>query len=614
MPGIIGLISDRAEETLFSSMKDSMNHRNYSIDSYIKNGVHLSRIHLNFINPKEQPLHSEDGKYSIVFHGEIFSVENEQEVEIKDSAILFLELITKYGLDILPKINGQFSACLQDNSLNITYLISDRFGTHPVHYAVNNKRLLFAGEVKAILKDSIQKEIEYHAIAELFSFGHLFGTKTIFKNISLVPPATVVKYGQGVIEKLEYWTYPYSEEVYRKHTLTKKESNELQDKLGQILITATRRQSSHIDKFLLPLSGGLDSRYVAALYHYTGQRNLMTFTMGPDESEDQRYASQVATHLGFPHFKFDINPEKTWEAASKFSYIADGMSSINTTLQNFQPFEYFSDKKQIITASQMCDALFGSTLARKRIRGLQRNTQPRSVSNDILINMFRIYDQNQVKQLFHSDAYKKIEGLYRIGPQQYCNDAHHPLHNYYRLLMNEHGRRGTLCGNLVTNLFFEMRMLSYDNDVFNFGWQLPILYREHQYLYRKTFSQLFPDLAEIKRQGYGLKIGASKASYELKLLESKIASVALKSSLKHIAKYYKPWVKPSYTNYNNWFKVQLRENLVSFLINDRLKSKEILNTNYIKTLINEHVNGRRDNSSLLWQVINLEYIFRNFIN
>lgn len=613
MPGIVGLISDRAEEPLFSSMKDSLNHRNYAVDSFIKNGVHLSRVHLNYINTTPQPLHSADGHYSSVFHGEIFSVEDQPQTEIKDSGRMFLDLIAKHGMSILNKLNGQFSACVVDNNSNTTYLISDRFGTRPLHYAVHNKRLLFAPEVKAILKDSIKRELDYHAIAELFSFGHLFGTKTIFKNVYVVPPGTVVKYHQGIVEKMEYWSPSYKEEVYTNRKLNKKQSDELQDSLGQILITAIKRQSSNADNLLIPLSGGLDSRYVAALYHQIGQRNVQTYTMGPEESEDQRYASQVAAQLGFQHFKLKIVPEKTWDVAGTFSYIADGMSSINTTLQNFQPFEHFAGKKQIISASQMCDALFGSTLARKRIRILKQNTEPRHITNELIINIFRLFDQNQIKQLFHPDAYKKIEGLYRIEPEKYCSDDRHPLYNYFLLLLTEHGRRGTFGGNVGANLFFEMRMPSYDNDVFNFGWDLPVIYKEHQYLYRMTFSRLFPELAKIKRQGYSLKINASNSRYELKLAESKIATLALNSPLRHVVKYYRPWIKPSYTNYNHWFQHELKDTLISFLMKDDLKCQALLNINYIKTLVSEHVEGKRDHAALLWQIINLEHIFRNFI-
>ncbi len=614
MPGIAGLISERAEEALFISMQSSMNHLNYEMDSDINNGVHLSRVHLNFINKAKQPLYSSDSKYSLVFWGEIFSVEDKVEDEIKDSALFFLNLIERHGLEIVSKINGQFSAALHDSQLKTTYLISDRFGTHPLYYTQNNSRLLFASEVKALLKDKITKRIDYQGVAELFSFGHLFGSKTMFEGIFMVAPATILKYSQNKLELIEYWSLSYSEDVYYKQRIRTQESDEIQYTLGQVLIRASKRQSANAEQILVPLSGGLDSRYVAALYHHNGARNLSTFTMGPEESEDQRYGSQVASVLDFPHVKFDIRPENTWEAASKFSYYSDAMSSISAPLQNFEPLGYFSNKKQILAASQMCDALFGSTLWRSRVRTLRNNERPRKNMDDILINLFKIYDQQQIGQLFNREAYQKIEGLYQMEASKYCSSHHHPLHNYYRLLMNEHGRRGTFGGNIVLNLFYETRMLSYDNDVFNFGWQLPIVHREHQYLYRKTFASLFPELGRIKRQGYNLEIGVSKARYELKMIENKMATIAMSTPLKHIVKFYKPWAKITYTDYASWFRNQLRNDLVSFLSKRDLKCRVLLNSDYIDQLLKEHLSGKRNNSSLLWQIINLEYFYQNFLD
>lgn len=612
MPGLVGLMSDRAEQDLFNAMCATLNHNNYTISVFAKNGIHAG--HVQRQRGKNGIRHSEDGTYSILFNGELFSVEGEKTEEISDSATYFLNLISRNPLDVLKKINGQFSAWVYNHKTNTTYLISDRFSTHPLYYTVHKNRLLFATEVKSLLKDSFDKKIDFHGIAELFSFGHLFGNKTLFENIHLLPPATLLTYHNYTVTHTQYWTHPYSEETYVPQKISTKKGNELSEQLKQRLINATRKQSTHADKFLLPLSGGLDSRYVAALYHHIGKQNLATFTMGPDESEDQQYGSQVARILGFSHKRFTIDPQKIWEAARKFSYMADGMSYLSGPIQIIEPLEHFSTTKEIAPVSQMCDALFGSSLWRKRIRTLQANKESRSVSNDILINLYNLYDRNQVQKLFRPEIFGKTEGLYRIEPTNYCNPEYHPLHNYYRLLMNEHGRRGTLGGNTAIQAYYTPRMLTYDNDVFDFGWSLPIAYREHQYLYRKVFTDMFPELAQIKREGYNLKIGASQTAYELKVIENKIAKVALSSSLKSLASLYKPWVRPNYVNYTAWFRNDLKQQLVNFLITKKLKSAEILNIHYVNTLVNEHIQGKRDNSPLLWQVINLEYFFQNFID
>jgi hypothetical protein len=261
----------------------------------------------------------------------------------------------------------------------------------------------------------------------------------------------------------------------------------------------------------------------------------------------------------------------------------------------------------------MCDALFGSTLSRTRIKVLRENSQPRSVTNNILINLFRVFDQQQIKSLFQPEAYSTLSGLWQESPQSYCSPQYHPLHNYFRLLLNEKVRRGTLGGNVSINLFYQMQMLSYDNDVFDFGWNLPIVYREYQNVYRKSFTYLSPELAEIKRQGANLPISASNTRFAIKNLENKIAVLARSSPLGPIARLYKPWNRPSYVNYSQWFREDLRKELIQFLTEEKLTSSELINPASVKELVTDHINYKRDNTALLWQIINLEHFYRNFM-
>lgn len=615
MPGIVGLISQKNEEGLFNAMLQSLNHRNYTIDSNINSGIHLGRVHLNFVNPEPQPLMSDDRRFSLVFYGEIFSIQGVDFTQPIDSARLLLTQIEKEGLKILSAINGQFCACLHDHQSRTTFLITDRFGTFPLYYSIVSARLLFATEVKSLLKDkSFSPNINSHGIAELFAFGLLFGTKTLFDNVQQVPAATILEFKNGELTAKKYWEYPYEEGTYRTVRRSKREDLALQEELGQTFLKAAKRQSSYAEEILLSLSGGIDSRYVAALYDSIGLKGLPAFTMGSDENEDQRYASQVAKVLDLKHYTFDIKPQRIWKDAGLFSYVADGMSLISGPLQNFEPLEYFSPTKKIVTYSQMCDALFGSTLSRKKVKIFRQEGVSRQATNEGLINQFKRYDDALIKKLLQPDVFRKIEGLYRIEPEKYCKNEFHPLHNYFLLFMNEYVRRGVLGGNLVINLFYQTRMISFDNDVFNFGWRLPIAYREHQYLYRQAFGKFFPELAKIKRQGYNLKIDASNLSYDLKILEKKIATVALRSPLRHVVKYYKPWNRPGYVTFDKWFRNELREDLQNFLIRQPVKSAEVVNPSYVKTLVDEHLQGKRDHSAILWQIINVEYFYRNFID
>lgn len=610
MPGLSGLVSLQAEQQLFNTMLATLNHHDYSIKTFFKEGVQFA--HISVKQAEKGFIESADKNLTVLLHGEVFSIKGDS-TEISNSAASFLKHITQHKFNSLDKVNGQFCACVYNHEQKTTHLISDRFGTRPLYYTVRNNRLLFAPEVKALLKDSFKKEINFTGIAELFSYGHLFGNKTLFEGIHLLPPAAVLTFDGKEVHLQEYWTYPYTESTYSNRPIEKNKANELDETLGDILIRAAKRQTSNPQEILLPLSGGLDSRYVAALYHHNGLRDLTTFTMGPDESGDQRYASQVATALGFQHNRFDIDPLKLWKSAEKFSYLADGMSLLSGPIQIFEPIEHFTKTKSVVPISQMCDAIYGSTLWRKRIQALRQNKASRSTLNEILQNIYVLYDLGQVEQLFHPDVYPKIKNLHREAVQPYYDQSEHPLNSYFRLLMHEHGRRGTLGGNVAINSLYDARMLSYDYEVFDFGWELPIAYREHQFLYRKTFARLFPELAAIKRQGSDMKIDASMLQYDLKMIERKVSAAMLNSPLRPIAKLYKPWNTQSYVNYNQWFKEDLRKELTRFLTEEKLASSELINPRAVKNLVQDHLANKHDNSRLLWQIVNLEHFYRNFM-
>ena len=617
MPGIFGIISDNNHEILLHQMRDSLNHNPYIYNEYIQNGVNISKLSLKNSGYFAGPLFDQKEDLVLLFDGEIFSFSEGYSVPISDKqdyASLFLQFITKYGLEHLQEINGHFSAFVYYFNTKKACLITDRNATHPLYYSKNNNRFVFAPEVKAVLKDSIKKTIDLRSISELFSFGHLFGYKTMFEEISMMPPASVLTYSGNSIQIKKYYDFNYREETFIYSPLDKKHFKNLQNELEYHLLNAIKNLSVNSEKILLSLSGGLDSRYVAALYNKTGVHNMTAFTMGPAESGDRIYAGQVAKKLNMNHYAFEIKPGNIWDDARFFSHLSDHMTFIYGSIQNLEPLRHFSNNFNTVVYSQMCDALFGNTLKRKAVKKIIEINKNTPETDELLINMFRLFDQELIEMIFKKDFYNRIKGLYRIEPQKYLDYRYHPLYNYYRILMNEHGRRATLGGNLVTDLLYETRMLSYDNNIFDFGWNLPIIYREHQYLYRMTFDRMFPGLAKIKREGYNLRIGASKFRYDLKVLENKLAIVSKNSPLNVITKYYKPWNRPIYVNYKGWFRNELRNNIYHMFFEEEICSREILNVDGVKQIVTDHINGKKDYARLIWQIINLEYFYRNLIS
>ncbi len=616
MPGIIGLISPKAENKIFHQMIDKINHFDYEVEKYENHGIHLARVHLNYINRSKQPIYSSDNRYVLIMIGEIFSYETIEGHDIDNDAKFFLELFIEKGIESLAKVNGHYAVCIHDLKKNETILISDRYGTRPLYYTYYNKYFIFAPEIKALIHENFAIEVNDEAISDLFHFAHLFGYKTMFKCIHQLPEASFLIFNNGKITTTRYWDYPYDETVYCNNNFTKGEINNYIDELEEKFTNSIRRQTRKNEKKLLfSLSGGLDSRFVVAMAHKLKINPIDAFTMGEKNSEDILYAKEVSEQLKVKHQSFKISPKKIWQDAHLFSFISDAMSMIYGPIQGFEPLRYYRKNNEVTLSAQMCDAIFGSTLLNKKPKKIsQKKNNLDHEAKEILINMFNLFQIDDLEKIFCKQYFNRIKDLYKITPAQYLSKAYFPLHIYFILLLNEHGRRGTLCGNIMNNLFFETRMPSYDYDLMDLAYRIPIKLRENQFIYREAFSRMFPELAMIRRQGTNLPVNSSNLRLNLKNFERKIIGRLQYTKMNKLVKKFNRWNKPSYTNYKGWFQFELRNQMERIVLDRKTLSRGIFNKKGIQNLLYEHYHTEKNHARLIWQIINLELFHRNFID
>lgn len=614
MPGITGIISENNEKELHNAFLSSLKHLDYRSESFQEDGVHIGRVFHGFLNRDPQPVFSDNRRFVLFFYGEIFAFRNTEAHEIKDDAKFFLQVFQESERDALSDINGQFVAVVYDFQEKKTYLISDKMGTKPMYYTVNHGRLLFSSEVKTLLKDRAEYELNWAGISDLFHFGHLWGDKTLFKEILLLPPASCLMYQKGQINISRYWELPYDREVYHgKQKFSRREKQEYIDGLADVLSKAMKRTFARKrENLLFPLSGGLDSRFVVAFAGKYGVAPLKTFTMGPDASEDQIYASKVAELLGAVHESFQVNGEDVWDDAGMFSFLSDGMAMIYGPVAINRPLQMHYKQEEFIVAPQMSDAVFGNTLQHKKVKEVIRNERFDEKSSAVFQDIFNLQDETELKRLFMPEFYEKIKDEYRETPQGYMQKYKDPPHSYYMMLMNEHGRRGTLGGNVLINRYFEITMPSYDTELLEYGFLLPMKFREFQYAYRMAFAMLFPSLTDIPRQGVGLPIDASNFRLRQQVFINKLYALLRDKIPDKRLSLVQRKNKVTYVDFAGWFRGPMKEQLLSFMSGLKM-TKEIFDQEGLEKIITDHLTGRRDHARLIWQVINLEYFYRNFI-
>jgi asparagine synthase (glutamine-hydrolysing) len=385
--------------------------------------------------------------------------------------------------------------------------------------------------------------------------------------------------------------------------------------LEHLMVQAFNRQIGTARKsILIPLSGGLDSRWMVALADEADMKPIKSFTMGPENSEDVQYASNVAAELNIDHKIFDISPADIWNDAQRFSFVADGMSMIYGPIQNFSPFRHYSRITQIVMMPQMCDVLFGSSLYRKQLNHLMLKNEWDTEAENLFIEHFNLSRNENLKRIFNEKYLDDICYAYRLASRQYIEKDKHPMYCYFRMLMNEHGRRGTLGGNLASNLFFTTRMPSYDNDLVEFAFNSPLIYRINQRLYRGAFSKRFPGLAAIPRQGSNLPISINDFQLNMQHLRGRIINRAKTTPFGPIIRKFKRWNRPEYVSYARWFRTDLQSDVKNLILDARTLDRDLYRWSGLENTLNEHFSGQKDHHRIIWQIVNLELFMREFID
>lgn len=311
MCGILGILNfnnENLNKDLVIRMRDTMYHRGPDgAGIYLNGSIALGHRRLAIIDLSEtghQPMSNEDKTVFIVFNGEIYNyIELREELKKKGhkfhSASDTEVIIHQYEEDgerCLEKFNGMFSFILWDSRKKNLFAARDRFGIKPLYYYLDDKKIIFASEIKAIIEDPNIKRIpNYQAISDYLFASRALGSKTMFQNIKEVEPAHMISVNKITrqVQIKRYWSLSHDYNYSRKAENTKEELLGLLDDAVKIHCRSDAPLGCH-------LSGGLDTSTVVALTA-KHRNNLKAFSIKfSDEPhiDETPYAKAVAKYVG----------------------------------------------------------------------------------------------------------------------------------------------------------------------------------------------------------------------------------------------------------------------------------------------------------------------------
>ncbi|HUO64593.1 MAG TPA: hypothetical protein VMT97_12855, partial [Terriglobales bacterium] len=152
------------DRELLKRMTDVLRHRGPDADGFhVGPGVGLGHRRLSIIDltTGDQPIYNETRSVVIVFNGEIYNFpELAREIEARGHTLAtrsdtetIVHAYEDFGLECVKRLRGMFTFALWDEPQRRLVLARDRAGKKPLYYHIDGERLVFASEIKALLKD-----------------------------------------------------------------------------------------------------------------------------------------------------------------------------------------------------------------------------------------------------------------------------------------------------------------------------------------------------------------------------------------------------------------------------------------------------------------------------
>lgn len=279
-------------------------------------GVALGHTRLKVLDLTEaahQPMVSHDGRVVLTYNGEIYNYQALRDEltaagatfhSTGDTAVL-LELCRRDPeLSFLPRLNGMFAFAVWDATRRTLSLARDRVGVKPLLYAERDAGIAFASEMRALRPALAGVEIIDRAAAvQHLTLGFTIAPRTIFRDVHRLPPGHLLTWRDGR-SILRRWAPPPP-----SHPATS-DLNEAVERLRAAMRDAVSLRMLADVPVGLFLSGGIDSSVVTAVAAQLGGPRVRTFSVGfPGESffDETRYADAVAQRYATEHTRLPLS-------------------------------------------------------------------------------------------------------------------------------------------------------------------------------------------------------------------------------------------------------------------------------------------------------------------
>lgn len=326
-------------------------------------GLAHRRLSIIDLERSHQPMHSADGRWTLVFNGEILNYQElrrtlDYPFRTGGDTETILAGVAAHGPAFVTRLVGQFAMALVDRDTGSTFLVRDRLGVLPLYYHLDGDRLVLGSEVKAVLAGLARRPApDLASLDSYLAARSVPAPHTMFEGVRKLPAAHYAEIdATGHLRLVRYWSVP-TEDPARRWTPTG-----VVDAVDDAVGAAVRSAMVADVPVGAYLSGGLDSSLIAATARrlFPDQR-LHTFAAGFGDARDDElpWARRVSEHIGSTHHEVAVRPEDLVDLWPTLTWHRDGPVSQPADIAVFRLAQAAREQVVVILSGEGGDELFG---------------------------------------------------------------------------------------------------------------------------------------------------------------------------------------------------------------------------------------------------------------
>ncbi|MEI6300095.1 MAG: asparagine synthase (glutamine-hydrolyzing) [Betaproteobacteria bacterium] len=369
MCGVVGALLAPGARVNLDAAIASLHHRGPDDHGSWQEGpLALGFLRLSIIDLSElghQPMSSPDGRYVIVFNGEVYNFPELREELLRagetfrshsDTEVL-LRLFVREGLEVcLSRLRGMFAFAVWDRNEKTLSLARDRLGVKPLVYAETPRGFIFASEIQGLftLDPELSRAPDYQAMDHYLTFQYIPAPLSGFAAVRKLPPAHAMVVKDGRIQRIfRYWDI----DLTKRSTLS---FNDACEALREQVLEATKLRLVSDVPLGAFLSGGIDSAVTVAAMAHLGAAPLKTFSIG---FEDERFnelpqAKEVAAFLGTDHHEMMVKADAVDLMPRMIDHLGEPLAD-NSVMPTFCVSQFARSQVTVALTGDGGDEVFG---------------------------------------------------------------------------------------------------------------------------------------------------------------------------------------------------------------------------------------------------------------